>query len=71
MIYELVLLFEKFIFSILSNFKIKWNKLFFPSNIMITILKLNDSKYMYIDYIYWYFIILLLFNFNVTNFNNE
>lgn len=38
---------------------------------MITILKLNDSKYMYIDYIYWYFIILLLFNFNVTNFNNE
>lgn len=71
MIYELVLLFEKFIFSILSNFKIKWNKLFFLSNIMITILKLNDSKYMYIDYIYWYFIILLLFNFNVTNFNNE
>lgn len=38
---------------------------------MITILKLNDSKYMYIDYIYWYFITLLLFNFNVTNFNNE
>lgn len=59
MIYELVLLFEKFIFSILSNFKIKWNKLFFPSNIMITILKLNDSKYMYIDYIYWYFITII------------
>lgn len=33
---------------------------------MIIILKLNDSKY--VDYID---ILLVLFNFNVTNFNNE